>query len=460
MNTFDRIVSTTLSGGVPMTVFLLALVAGIAALHFTPREEEPQIVVPMVDVLIEAPGLSSGQVAQQVAIPVEKLLAQIPGVEHVYSTSATGRASVTLAFYVGEDREISILNTYNKLYANQDKVPGVVSRWMLRPIEVDDVPIMLLALWSDTPDRYGGFELRRLAEDVSTYLQGIDETSEVNVVGGRPRTIRILVDPESMGARKTTAADIFNALRLSNVLQAVDQWAFNNESIVLESGDFLRSVDELGSFVVNIIDGVPVYLGDIAEIIDGPAEPDQYTWIDFAAGHPSFKNANAGYPMVSISVAKQRGSNAVAVAEDVHRLMARLQREVLPDEIHLEVIRDYGKTADEKVNNLTSSLGFAVFTVVVFIGVFLGWRPALVVGLAVPICYGVSLALDLAFGYTINRVTLFALILSLGLLVDDPITGVDNISRFINSAGGEIKDRIVAAMAEIRVPLLLSLIHI
>lgn len=460
MNGFDRLVKSTLGGGIPMTIFILAIVAGIAALKFTPREEEPQIVVPMVDVLIEAPGLSAGQVERQVAIPVEKLLAQIPGVEHVYSTSNSGKAAVTLAFYVGEDREISILNTYNKLYANQDKVPGVVSRWMLRPIEVDDVPIMLLALWSDIPERYGSYELRRLAQDVSTYLQGIDETSEVNIVGGRPRTIRILIDPESMGARKTTAADIFNALKISNVLQVVDQWAFNNESIVLESGDFVRSVDELNAFVVNIIDGIPVYLGDIAEIVDGPAEPDQYTWIDFAPGHPAYKDANSGYPMVSISVAKQRGSNAVAVAENVHQLMERLQREVLPDEIHLEVIRDYGKTADEKVNNLTSSLGFAVFTVVVFIGVFLGWRPALVVGLAVPICYGVSLALDLAFGYTINRVTLFALILSLGLLVDDPITGVDNISRFINTKGGDIKDRIVAAMAEIRVPLLMSTVTI
>ncbi|MDX2416462.1 MAG: efflux RND transporter permease subunit [Xanthomonadales bacterium] len=460
MNSFDRMVKSTLGGGIPMTIFILAIIAGIAALQFTPREEEPQIVVPMVDVLIEAPGLSAGQVERQVATPVEKLLAQIPGVEHVYSTSSSGKAAVTLAFYVGEDREISILNTYNKLYANQDKVPGVVSRWMLRPIEVDDVPIMLLALWSDSPDRYSNFELRRLAQDVSTYLQGIDETSEVNIVGGRPRTVRILIDPESMGARKTTAADIFNALKVSNVLQAVDQWTFNDESIVLESGDFVRSVEELNTFVVNIIDGIPVYLGDIAEIIDGPAEPDQYTWIDFAPGHPSFDDANSAYPMVSISIAKQRGSNAVAVAENVHHLMEKLQREVLPGEIHIEVIRDYGKTADEKVNNLTSSLAFAVFTVVVFIGVFLGWRPALVVGLAVPICYGVSLALDLAFGYTINRVTLFALILSLGLLVDDPITGVDNISRFINTTGGDFKDRIVAAMAEIRVPLLMSTVTI
>ena len=460
MNVFDRMVKSTLGGGVPLAIFALALAAGIAALQFTPREEEPQIVVPMVDVLIEAPGLSAEQVARQVATPVEKLLAQIPGVEHVYSASNTGKAAVTLAFYVGEDREISILNTYNKLYANKDKIPEVVTSWMLRPIEVDDVPIMLLALWSDAPERYGSFELRRLADDVSTYLQGIEQTSEVNIVGGRPRTIRILVDPESMGARKTSVADIFNALKVSNVLQVADQWAFNNESIVLESGDFVRTVEDLNSFVVNVIDGVPVYLGDIAKIIDGPAEPDNYTWIDFAPGHPDFKGPNEGYPMVTISVAKQGGSNAVLVAENVHGMMEKLRQEVLPDEIHVEVIRDYGKTADEKVNNLTSSLGFAVFTVVVFIGIFLGWRPALVVGLAVPICYGVSLALDLAFGYTINRVTLFALILSLGLLVDDPITGVDNISRFLHKGSGDLKDRIVAAMAEIRVPLLMSTVTI
>jgi len=461
MNAFDRMVRSTLGGGVPITIFLLALAAGIYALLQTPREEEPQIVVPMVDVLIEAPGLSAEQVEKQVVTPVEKLLSQIPGVEHVYSTSATGKASVTLAFYVGEDREISILNAYNKLYANQDKVPEVVSRWMLRPVEVDDVPILLLSLWSDAPETYGDYELRRLAQDVSTYLQGIPQTSEVNVVGGRPRIIRILIDPESMGARKSTAADIFNALQVSNVLQGVDHWAFNNESIVVESGDFVRTVEELNSFVVNVIDGIPVYLGDIAQIVDGPAEPEYYTWLDFAPGHPEYTASGSdGYPMVNISVAKQRGSNAVAVAENVHQLMARLQQEVLPQEIHVEVIRDYGQTADEKVNNLTSSLGFAIFTVVVFIGVFLGWRSALVVGLAVPICYGVSLSLDLAFGYTINRVTLFALILSLGLLVDDPITGVDNISRFILKGKGEFKDRIVAAMAEIRVPLLMSTITI
>jgi multidrug efflux pump subunit AcrB len=457
---FAGLMKYTLRGGLPVTIFLVGLAAGILALALTPREEEPQIVVPMVDVLVRAPGLSARQVERQVTIPLEKLLAQIPGVEHVYSSSASGQAAVTLAFYVGEDREDSILNAYNKLHSNLDRIPPVVQDWMVKPVEVDDVPIVVLGLWSADPARYSDFELRRMADEVSTALQGIPQTSEVNVVGGRPRTIRILVDPESMAARRTTAADIVGALAVSNLLQRAGDWTLGNRSIWLEAGDFIRDVAELESFVVNVIDGNPVYLRDVARVVDGPAEPDAYTWIDFAASHPASRGLPAEYPMVAISVAKQRGSNAVSVARSVHDTMARLQAELLPSDVRVEVLRDYGETANEKVNNLASSLAFAIFTVVVFIGVFLGWRPALVVGLAVPICYGITLALDMALGYTINRVTLFALILSLGLLVDDPITGVDNISRFMGRTALSLQERVIAAIAEIRVPLLMSTVTI
>ncbi|MDN3638636.1 efflux RND transporter permease subunit [Simiduia curdlanivorans] len=459
-NWIDNTVHATLKGGLPLFIFIISLLAGVLALQFTAREEEPQIVVPMVDVLVQAPGLAAQQVEKQVTTPLEKLLAQIPGVEHVYSRSMTGRAAVTLRFYVGEDREDAILNTYNKLFSNQNKIPGVVEQWLVRPVEVDDVPIMVLALWSDKPERYTDFELRRFAEELSTSLQAIPQTSEVNVVGGRPRTVTVYIDPESLSARKTTTADIVAALQVSNLLQSGGYWAFNNQAIEMESGDFIRSLEELKQLVVNVIDGVPVYLQEVAHINDGPAEPSYYTWIDFAPGHPAFKAANDGYPMVSLSIAKQRGSNAVSVAAAVHELMADVSAKLLPPEIHLEVLRDYGQTADEKVNNLTSSLGFAIFTVVIFIGVFLGWRQALVVGLAVPICYGATLGLDMAFGYTINRVTLFALILSLGLLVDDPITGVDNISRFLKDGKGDKSDRIVAAIGEIKVPLVMSTVSI
>jgi multidrug efflux pump subunit AcrB len=456
----DRVVRRSLDGGVPLLIFIVAILAGLVALQYTPREEEPQIVVPMLDVLVSAPGLSAEQVARQVTIPVEKLLTQIPGVEHVYSSSRAGMASVTLRFYVGQDREESILNTYNKLHSNQDQVPGVVTDWLVRPVEVDDVPVVLLALWSENAGLYDDYELRRIADEITTDLQGIPQTSEVKVTGGRPRTISVLLKPESLAARKTTAIEVIQALALSNQLLDSGVWTMGNESIVLESGDFVRSVGELENLPVNVIDGMTVYLKDVAVVNDGPSEAENYSWIEFAAGHPRFNRDIEGFPMVAISVAKHRGSNAVSVARQVHERIDLLQETLLPPEVQVEVLRDYGQTANEKVNNLSSSLAFAIVTVVVFIGVFLGIRPALVVGLAVPICYGITLSLDLVFGYTINRVTLFALILSLGLLVDDPITGVDNIDRFIRKKGQGLYDQIVAAMAEIRSPLLMSTVTI
>ncbi|MBT4522327.1 MAG: efflux RND transporter permease subunit [Halieaceae bacterium] len=459
----EGLIRTSLRGQLPAALLLLSLLAGYLALQLTPREEEPQIVVPMVDVLVQAPGLSSQQVERQVTNPLEKLLAQLPGIEHIYSVSNTGKAAVTLRFKVGQDREESLLNTYNKMHSSRDQVPPVVSDWMIKPVEVDDVPILLLALSSDAGQRYGDYELRRMADEISTLFQAIPNTSQVKVVGGRTRAVQVLWHPEALAARKTTAADIVAALSMSNALLEAGEWAFNDQAIVLESGDVLRTAEELPQLVINVVDGNPVYLQDVADIVDGPIEAQHYTWIKTGNLSPKAGQSMSGAPMVALSIAKQRGSNAVAVASRVHAEIERLERDILPPEVHIEVLRDYGETANDKVNNLSSSLLFAVFTVVVFIGIFMGWRPALVVGIAVPFCYGITLALDLAFGYTINRVTLFALILSLGLLVDDPITGVDNIDRFLrdkSSSPGSRTDRLVAAIMEIRTPLLMSTITI
>jgi len=455
---FDRIMAITHRGTLPALLVGLGILAGALALVLTPREEEPQIVVPMIDVLVEAPGLSARQTERQVTIPLEKLLAQIPGVENVYSSTDAGRSAVTLRFYVGEDREDSLLNSYNKLYANQDRMPAVVNSWLVQPVEVDDVPIVVLGLWSEDAGRYSDYELRRIADEFSTALQAIPDTSEVQVIGGRPRTLRVLLDPEGMAARRTTAADIVDALAVSNVLRSAGSLTLANESIVLEGGDALRSVAALRQLVVNVIDGAPVYLRDVALIVDGPAEADSYSWIDLRDAETS--GAPGDRPMVAISVAKQRGANAVSVADNTLALLDRLQTSLLPPEVRVAVLRNYGATADAKVNDLTTSLGLAVLTVVIFIGLFLGWRPALVVGAAVPVCYGITLALDMLMGYTINRVTLFALILSLGLLVDDPITGVDNISRFMQRSGLSARERVTEAMREIRVPLVMSTLMI
>ncbi|GAB4256963.1 MAG: efflux RND transporter permease subunit [Methylomicrobium sp.] len=443
-----------------MLFFTLSLALGAIALMLTPREEEPQIVVPMANVIVSAPGLSSGQIEKQITLRLEKLLTQITGVEHVYSRSSNGQAIVTLRFYVGEDREDALLNTYNKLYSNQDQIPASVSAWQVKPVEVDDVPIVLAALWSRAPDLYSDYELRRFADEISVQLQQIPDTNQITVVGGRARTINVMLNPQSLAARNTTAIEVARSVQRANVLLNAGIVSVNNQAIQLEAGDFIRTAEQLGSLVVNTINGVPVYLRDVAEIVDGPEEPDNYGWIRFAQGHPLSKELNDDYPMITIAVAKKRGANAVSVAENVHAKLTQLQQELLPAEVGLEILRDYGQTANDKVNNLTSSLGFAVVTVVLFIGIFLGWRPALVVGLAIPVCYGAALSLDMFFGYTINRVTLFALILALGLLVDDPITGVDNIERYMRIGQGTLQERIVTSMAEIRPALLMSTVTI
>jgi len=459
-----KFISSVLSSKIPLFILLLSLLAGLVALNFTPREEEPQIVVPMIDIIVDAQGISTRQVERLITTPLEKLLTQVQGVEHVYSVSNNSQSVVTLRFHVGENRERALLNTYNKLHANSNIIPAIVSNWRVQPIEVDDVPIVMLALYSTNSEEIDDFGLRRLAEEVATFLQAIESTSEVKVVGGRSREVQVNLIPEQMAARKVAISDIFNAINASNTLAHHGNIVLSNQSIRLESGDVYRSITALKETPISVVDGSIILLKEVANIIDGPKEQRSYAWIDFNQETAGLQSG-ADHPMVTISIAKQRGSNAVTVAKAVHDKMAELQQAIFPENVHTEVLRDYGETANEKVNNLTTSLTFAVFTVVVFIGVFLGWRSAVVVGLAVPICYGITLSLDLIFGYTINRVTLFALILSLGLLVDDPITGVDNIERYLNTEklknkASTIQDKIVAAINEIRVPLLMSTLTI
>ncbi len=453
-------IDKVLQGKIPVVIILITLIAGVVSLQLTPREEEPQIVVPMVDVHISVPGLTAGQIERQVTTRLEKILSQIDGVEHVYSLSRNNSAVITVRFYVGEDREDSLVKVYNKLYSNTDQVPSAVASWVVKPVEVDDVPILLIALWSSEPDRYGNHELRRLAEEMTEKLKVIRNTNAINISGGHPRRIRVELDPEALAARRTAPLDVMQALELSNQRRPAGAIQHLDHEVIIEAGDFIRDAQALQQTVVNVVDGVPVYLGEIATVLDGPEEPGDYTWIGFGPADKNFEHQPDYAPAVVLSVAKQKGANAVRVARDVEVYLEELRETILPRGIEYRIIRNYGETADEKVNNLVSSLAFAVLTVVIFIGIFLNWRAALVVGLAIPVCYGATLGLDLAAGYTINRVTLFALILSLGLLVDDPITGVDNIERLMREGGESAAGSVKTAMFEIRSALVMSTIAI
>jgi multidrug efflux pump subunit AcrB len=456
----SRLLGGVMAGPLPLILLIGTLLGGTLALMITPREEEPQIIVPLADVLVSAPGLSAQQVERQIATPLEKFLYQIDGVEYVYSMSMPERCVATVRFYVGEDREDSLIKIYNKVLSQTDRIPATVQSWVVKPVEIDDVPIVVAVLWSEDPHLTDDHDLRRLAEEIEHNLQSIENTNKLQVTGGRPRQIRVELDPNALAARRTAPLEVSWAIDVSNKLLPAGEVQVMDREIVVEAGDFIQSADELANLVINVVDGVPVYLKDVARLVDGPAEPDSYTWIGFGPASHRFQNYPDDYPAVALSIAKKRGANAVLVAKEVEDYFSKLKRELFPPEVHYQIIRNYGETANDKINDLVSSLLIAVLTVVIFIGIFLGWRAAIVVGLVVPICYGTTLLLDMFAGYTINRVTLFALILAIGLLVDDPITGVDNIERYLHIRQRPRTLRVLLAMAEIRSPLIMSTIAI
>jgi multidrug efflux pump subunit AcrB len=494
-----RVVDLFLRGDVAVLLVIVSLVIGVFALMLTPREEEPQIVVPLADVLISAPGMSAEEVEHKITTRLEKLLYQIDGVEYVYSMSRPGQSIVTVRFYVGEDRENSLVKLYNKIQSNTDNIPPGVSGWVVKPIEVDDVPIVNVTLWSDRPNRYGDFELRRMAEQMQNELQAIQNTNRVWVVGGRPRRIRVELDSNQLASRRTSVLQVAQALQASNVNVRAGDFEQQDRDIVVDAGAFIRDAQDLGELVINVSGDRPIYLKDVAKIIDGPEEVESYTWMGFGPAardrysptdqpvskvrgevrregdSPIFAAQRLGqsparelgqspdgmfYPAVSVAVAKRKGSNAVWVADAVHKRMEEMARTHLPAGVHYRITRDYGETANEKVNDLVESLGIAVFTVIVLIGVVIGWRAALVIAVAIPVCYGITLFLNLMAGYTINRVTLFALILSLGLLVDDPITDVENIARYFAMRILGPRESVLQAIQEVRPALILSTLAI
>ena len=442
-----------MNGFFPPILIVLMLAVGVAALWLTPKEEDPQIVVPMADVLVSAPGLSAEQVENQVTEPLEKLLSQIDGVEYVYSASMEGSAQVIVRFYVGEAREQALVKLYNKLYSNQDKIPASVSNWLVKPVEIDDVPIVVAALYTTDSVALDRYQLRRIVEQATLGIKSLPNTNGVKVIGGETRTISIALDPIAMANYRVTIDDLQRAIQVSHNKSQAGTIEIGSTHYQLESGTLFNSAQDIENLVVAVIDGKPVFLQDVATVTDGAAEARNDTW---------FRDGETGqeYPAVFISVAKQKGSNAVDVAQSVVEQLQLLSQTQFPSEVEVSVIRNYGQTADDKVSNLVSSLGISIATVVVFVGLFLNWRSALVVAIAIPISYGAALGMDLLFGYSINRVTLFALILALGLIVDDPIASIDNIERFLKRKDLSRGKAIVYAMAEIRSALLMSTVAI
>jgi multidrug efflux pump subunit AcrB len=460
LGTTGKIVEAFLLSKLPIIFIIASLLAGAAALVLTPREEEPQIVVPVVDVMINFPGASAAEVENLVTINLERKLWEIDGVEYIYSSSRPGSAIVTVRFYVGQNREESIVKTHSKIMSYVDQVPPGVTGWVVKPVEIDDVPILTFSLYSSL---YSDYELKRVADEILHRMQRIQDTGRAYVVGGRKRQIRVLLEPEKMASRQVAVLDIERALKGANVNVRAGTMDVLNQEIVVDAGPFIKSPEEINELVIGVHEGKPVYLRDVAGMVDGPEEVTTYTRLLLgpgAARDPETKHIKGeqgkAYNQVTIAVAKRKGTNAVRVAEGLIEQVRDLQKSVIPSDVNVLVTRNYGKTADEKVNELVKHLGIAVVSIVALLTVILGWREALIVALAVPMTLAVTLLANLLVGYTINRVTLFALILSLGLLVDDPIVDVENIHRHFRLKTHPPLDATLLAVDEVRPPTILA----
>jgi len=405
-------------------IALLALLLGIFAVLVTPREEEPQINVTMANVLIPFPGASAKNVEQMVAIPAEQVLSQIADIEHVTSISRPGMAVITVQFQVGIPRTEALVRLYNTIQSNQDWLPKNlgVGDPIIKPKGIDDVPILTATLYTKNSQQ-GAYELERVAHALEAEIKHVKGTREVTTLGGPGRAVNIDIDPLRMAASGITIADMRRTLQSANIGAPLGEVINANQSIAVEVGKYLTDAKDIAELVVGLHEGSPVYLSEVAEISDGPPPAEHYVW--YGEGR---KNA-AEYPAVTISVTKKPGQNAVAVADAVIKQIDDLKNVLIPSGVDVKITRNYGETANDKAKKLIQKLIFATSAVVVLVFVALGRREAAIVGIAVILTLMATLFASWAWGFTLNRVSLFALIFSIGILVDDAIVVVENIHR-------------------------------
>ena len=433
-----------------------AILLGALAIILLPREEEPQIVVPVIDVFVEMPGATAGEVEQRVTRPLEKLASELPGVEYVYSTSSPGRALTIVRFLVGWDEEKAIVQLYQKLYANLDRIPDGASRPLLKPRRIDDVPVLALTFHGAG---YDGYALRRIAAAVDDEIKQVGDVSETTLIGGLRRQVRVELDAGRLTAYGIDPAHVVRTLRAANRQQRAGSYPCGEREILVETGGFLTDAAAVGDVVVGVHFGQLVHVRDLAEVLDGPEEIASYVLFGRGGQDRQADTPEIEQPAVTLAVAKRKGTNAVRVVAEVTRKLELLRGRLIPADVEVTVTRDYGRTATEKSDELLFHMGLAVVGVSVLIAVVLGWRESLVIAIAIPVTLALTLATFHLLGFTLNRVTLFALIFAIGILVDDPIVDVENVvrhSRLPENRGRPLKDIVVQAVNEIRSPLILA----
>jgi multidrug efflux pump subunit AcrB len=440
-------------------LIIATLLLGLFALTLTPREEEPQIVVPMIDVLVMMPGANPEEVENLITRPMEQKIWEIEDVEYVYSSSFPSFSMATARFLVGTDMEKAITRMNNKMFGNADLWPqGMIIPPLIKVRSIDDVPMMTLTLWSD---QYDGYDLRQLAAEVKKEIMSITDVSVTELMGGRKRTVQVQLDPQRMAAFNITTLSILPALEMQNQNLPSGGFAAGNNQFTVETGTFLRSADDVANLVVGSFMERPVRLMDIATVTDGPDEIDSYSMLGVGpAGAengiaPEF-GVGSEHPAVTIAIAKRIGSDATRVADAVLGKVERLQGTLIPEDVNVTVTRNYGATAKDKAENLISNLGLAIFLAVVVVFLAMGWRGATIIFLSIPTTFSLTLFIYYIFGYTLNRVTLFALILVTGIVIDATIIVVENMHRHFQMKGNASLKTALGAVKEVGNPTILA----
>lgn len=410
-----------------LLLMLSFLLLGVFSIAYIPREEEPQIEVPMADIMVGYPGASPQEVEAHVVQPLEKAVANIRGVEDVYATAMDGMGMLTVQFHVGEDVERSLVKLYNELMKHMDRMPQGATMPLVKSRSIDDVPVLALTLWSDS---VGGYQLRQVAEVVANEIQKVPDVAAVQVIGGQSRQVRIVPDRDKLAASGLDFGRVAQMLKANHAQTQSGNVVAQDSVFAVQTGRFFSDAEEIRHTIVGTRDGQPVYLHQVAQVEDGPEQPRNYVSFAYGAARPEARSQHPdGYAAVTLSVAKRKGADAMALADVILAKVDHLKQEVITDDLHVEVTRNYGETASHKVSELLWHLTVAIVIVTLFVMLAMGWRGGLVVFISVPITFALTLFAYYFLGYTLNRITLFALVFVTGIVTDDSIIIAENMYR-------------------------------
>ncbi|MBA4317834.1 MAG: multidrug transporter AcrB [Flavobacterium sp.] len=438
-----------------LTILLMIalMIIGVYSSFLIPREEEPQINVPMADVMVGYPGASPTEVENRVAKPLEKIISNIKGVEHVHTMAMNGQAMLIVQFYVGQDVERSYVKLYDELAKHEDMFPKGVYKPMVKTRSIDDVPMLGLTLWSETQD---DFQLRQIAEEVTSEIEKVKDVAITKEIGGSNRELKVILDKDKMAENGVDALGIMSMIQANNGSSQSGSFVQNDQEYLVTTGQFLSNSEDVENLVVGVNKNMPVYLKQVATVQDGPSTAKSYVSFGYGKANEKFKTAKSEYPAVTISIGKVKGADAMKISAKIIDKVEQLKKGLIPNDVHVEVTRNYGETASHKVGELLLHLGIAIIAVTILVILAMGWRGGLVVFFSVPLTFALTLFAYYLLGYTLNRITLFALVFVVGIVVDDSIIIAENMHRHFKMKRLPFKQAAIYAINEVGNPTILA----